>query len=193
MTKLTKEDLDVKHINQLALETAGLLGPYTRKEFDDLSTVEIVGWELIFTPSKLDPSFGTIKLRPRSALSVMWLNRGRAMAILREFPNDNELQLDHVEEFVSYIKTVSELNRPKVRSFLVEKRHELNESIVNGKVDYPVARRVCVASHIYLSAELNAAIIEHLPNILGCLNGSYKVPKHQPRKNKPQQQKATRQ
>lgn len=182
MIKLTKENLDVKLLNQLALETAGLLGPYTRSEYEELSNVDVVGWEIIFTPSKMDDSFGTLKIRPRSGLSVTWLNRGRAMAILREFPNDNELQLEHLEEFVSYIKNVRELNRPKIRSFIVEKRKELAEAIQNDGFDYPTARRVCVENHIYLSAELNAAIIEHLPNILGCLDGSYKVPKQQPRK-----------
>lgn len=170
-TKLTKSNISTKILDQLALETGGLLGSYTLEEYEDLSSVDIAGWDLIFTPSKFNPSEGLLKLRPKSGISLMWLNRGRTMAILREFPDDVDLDIDHVGTFVSYIKGLRELNRPKIRSFLIKHRHALREACTDSGVDYAKVRKVCITNHIFLTAELSTALIQHVPNIVACLYG----------------------
>lgn len=117
-TRLTTENVSPKLLDKLAVEDAGLLGPYTRSEYEKLTTVDAGSWEFVFVPSKLDENFGQLKIRPKSTNSTRLIDKGRALK-LKELNLNKEYPLGSLINFISATKREPVGRIKKVQEFLI--------------------------------------------------------------------------
>ncbi|MAP20174.1 MAG: hypothetical protein CL582_04450 [Alteromonadaceae bacterium] len=117
-TRLTTENVSPKLLDKLAVEEAGLLGPYTRAEYEKLLTVDGGSWEFVFVPSKLDENFGQLKIRPKSTQSTRLLDKGRALK-LKDLNLDKDYPLGTLINFIGATKRDPVGRIKKVQEFLL--------------------------------------------------------------------------
>lgn len=116
--RLTKETATLERLNELAVSEAGLLGPYSRAEYDQLSELDVGSWEFVFVESKLDENFGQLKIRPKSTQSTKLINRGRALK-LKEREAAADYDVDTLINFINAVKREPMGNVRKVQDFLL--------------------------------------------------------------------------
>lgn len=86
LERVTAKNATHQNLDRIAIQAAGAMGLYTRKEYDALTQVDNNDWGFRFVESNLDVNTGKVKLMPKSARGKFLLNKGRADKMKERHP-----------------------------------------------------------------------------------------------------------
>jgi hypothetical protein len=115
-TRLTAENATKEKLDELALETAGLLGTYKEEEYQALVALDRDDWGFEWLPFNMDTSTGRVKMKPLSPKSTKLLDKGRAYRLMKRHP---KMQLSFAVSFTKVTKRVAGGMNSRVQDFLL--------------------------------------------------------------------------
>lgn len=125
--RLTAENYTPEFLEQVVMQTQGLLGVYEIKEFERLSQLDVEDFTFIWKPFRMDRNTGRVKLHPNSEKGAKMLERARAEKVMERNP---WLKRFHAIGFVRMVKREPQITKnPRVQDFLL--RHYNNEELTS--------------------------------------------------------------
>lgn len=115
-TRLTAENATKEHLDEVALETAGLLGTYKEEEYQALVALEREDWGFEWLPFAMDTTTGRVKMKPLSPKSTKLLDKGRAYRLMKRHP---KMQVSFAVSFTKVTKRVAGGMNSRVQDFLL--------------------------------------------------------------------------
>lgn len=114
--RLTAENATKERLEELALETAGLLGTYKEEEYQALVALNREDWDFEWLPFNMDATTGRVKMKPLSPKSTKLLDKGRAYRLMKRHP---KMQLSFAVSFTKVTKRVAGGMNSRVQDFLL--------------------------------------------------------------------------
>lgn len=171
-TRLTAETISRKTLDAAAKDQAGLLGTYSREEYDALMAVDLESWTFEWKPFKMDETVGRVKMRPLNERAVKLLDSGRAKALT---DRHDWLSHDRAIKFIRATKRHPSGGTKQVQDFLLTnwRQTELQALTDDAKMFEKVIRAY-FKDGVSLNRKHIDAVRELLPKVLTAMKKSHR-------------------